>query len=108
MCENIEYPGPMRLVVVYNTPRPCAVQVWRAKGLGIRGRRLGIGVRGLQHRTPVRGAGPYLPISPCVSPHLPVSPLYLQAELHALRELNGVSVQAHDMRGSSSKVGAPP
>ena len=27
MCEKIEYPGPMRLVVVYNTPRPCAVQV---------------------------------------------------------------------------------
>ena len=56
MCEKIEYPGPMRLVVVYNTPRPCAVQ----------------------------------------------------AELHALHELNGVSVQAHDVRGSSSKVGAPP
>ena len=32
MCEKIEYPGPMRLVVVYNTPRPCAVQVYPARG----------------------------------------------------------------------------
>ena len=40
-----------------------------------------------------------------VSPlYLPISPLHLQAELHALRELNGVSVQAHDVRGSSSKA----
>ena len=51
MCA-IEYAGHLRVVVVYNTPRPCAVQ----------------------------------------------------AELHALRELHGRSVEAHDVRGSSSKA----
>ena len=51
MCA-IEYAGHLRVVVVYNTPRPCTVQ----------------------------------------------------AELHALRELHGRSVEAHDVRGSSSKA----
>jgi len=51
MC-SIEYAGPLRVVVVYNTPRPCAVQ----------------------------------------------------AELHALTELHGRSVEAHNVQGSSSKA----